>query len=217
MIISRAPVLLLLFVFSVTISTAQTKTYLTGGFTSYSYKTKDEALTRGKIKAFFYGLEVDHYVSYHYAISTGAFYLHGGYDNGPSKWDNTFIQVPLGIKAASLGDVLGITVGVNLNYLLKSTLREVADTLGNYVSTDVTKACPKLQPDFFFGILIRRNRVTLLMKPSFSLTNRYSTKVKEITDRNNVYYGSWYAYVLARNDHKLKASGTQISLSIRLF
>jgi hypothetical protein len=213
----KASVLLFLLSFSTEMAYAQTKTYFTGGLTSYSYKTKGASLTRGDIKAFFYGLEVDHYISYHHAISTGVFYLHGGYDNGPSKWDNTFIQIPLGIKAASLGEVLGITVGINFNYLLKSTLREVADTVGNYVSTDVTRAFPKIQPDFFFGILIRRNRFTFMMKPSFSLTNRYSTKVKEITDQNNVYYGSWYAYALAKNDHKLKASGTQISLSIRLF
>jgi hypothetical protein len=196
---------------------AQTKTYLTVGLINYLYKTKSEALTTGKISGLLYGIEVDQYINYHYAISTGAIFHHGGYDNGPSKWDNQFIQIPLGIKAASLGDILGISAGINFNYLLKSTLRETADTLGNTVTTDVTKAFKRIQPDFFFGIHIRLKRLTINMKPSFSLSNRYSTKVKDITDQNPVYYGSWYAYVLAPQDHKLKASGFMVSAAIRLF
>ena len=208
---------LLLLLLSYSFLAAQTKTYLTLGFTDYSYSTKQESLTRGDIKSFYFGVEVDKYMNYHYAITTGAVYLHGGYDNGPSEWDNRFIQVPLGLKAASMGDILGISGGINFNYLLKSTLREVADTLGNYVSTDVTKAFHKIQPDFFFAVIIRLKRMTIGMKPSFSLTNRYSTKVKDITDQNKVYYGSWYAYVLAKDDHKLKANAFYFSASFRLF
>ena len=197
-------------------ASAQTKTYLTCGLINYSYKSKSEVLAKKKANSFFFGVEVDRYVSYHYAIATGAIYIRGGYDNGPSKWDNHFIQVPLGIKAASLGEVLGITTGVNFNYLVKSTLHEVCDTLNNYVTTDVTRAFHRIQPDFFFAIIIRLKRITIGIKPSLSLTNRYSTKVKDITDKNACYYGSWYAYVLGK-DQKLKATAFQFSLSVRMF
>ena len=213
----RAVCLLFLLLLSYSLVFSQTKTYVTFGLINYGYSTKGEALTAGNIKTFLYGIEVDQYINYHYAISTGALFHHGGYDNGPSKWDNHFIQVPIGIKAASLGDILGISAGVNFNYLLKSTLNEIADTLGNRVTTNVTKAFHKIQPDFFFGINIRLKRITINIKPSFSLGNRYSTKVKDITDKNPVYYGSWYAYVLAKDDHKLKASGFMMSASLRLF
>jgi hypothetical protein len=196
---------------------AQTKTYLTSGLVNYMYKTKTEALSKKKQNSIFIGIEVDRYLNYHYALTTGAIYFQGGYDNGPSQWQNHFIQVPLGIKAASLGDVIGITAGINFNYLVKSTLREVCDTLNNYVNTDVTKAFHKIQPDFFFGIIIRLKRISLGIKPSFSLTDRFSTEVKTITDKNACYYGSWYAYVLPKDSSKLKASAFQFSLSVRLF
>jgi hypothetical protein len=200
-----------------TILTAQTKTYLTSGLINYMYKTKTETLSKKKQNSVFIGIEVDHYLNYHYALTTGAIYFKGGYDNGPSKWDNHFIQIPLGIKAASLGDVIGITAGVNFNYLVKSTLHEVCDTLNHYVTTDVTKAFHKIQPDFFFGIIIRLKRVSLGIKPSFSITDRYSTEVKAITDKNACYYGSWYAYALGKDSPKLKANAFQFSLSIRMF
>jgi hypothetical protein len=206
---------LLLLLFGVRAS-AQTKTYLTCGLINYSYKTKSEILSKKNANSFFFGVEVDRYISYHYAITSGAIYMHGGYDNGPSKWDNHFIQVPLGIKAASLGEVLGITMGVNFNYLVKSSLHEVCDTLNNYVTTDVTKAFHKIQPDFFFGIIVRLKRITIGIRPSLSLTNRFSSKVKDITDKNACYYESWYAYVLGK-DQKLKATAFQFSLSVRMF
>jgi len=194
---------------------AQTKTYLTAGVSSFNYSTKSEGLSnRNK---YFVGVEIDKYISYHYAVTTGASLVNGGYDNGVSKWNNRFVRVPLYIKAASLGETMGIFVGLDFNVLMKSTLTEVADTVGNKVTTDVTKAFPRVQPDFTFGLAYRLKRVTLGMKYSLALTNRYSMKVKDITDKNNVYYGSWYAYSKTMDDHKLKASVIQVYLSLRIF
>ncbi len=96
---------------------AQTKFYALGGLSNIDYHNKaypDEPALRN----FYYGVEVDRYLDYHYALTSGAFFLQGGYDNGVSRWTNQFIQVPIGIKAASLGDVLGISTGINLNYLV---------------------------------------------------------------------------------------------------
>lgn len=166
---------------------------------------------------YFFGLGIDKYISYHYAISTGAVFLHGGYDNGISKWDNRFVRVPLYIKAASLGETIDLFMGLDFNVLLKSTLDEAADTLANRVTTDVTSAFARVQPDFTFGTAYRLKRITLGMKYSLSLTNRYSTRVKDITDRNPVYYGSWYAYSLSKEDHKLRSTVIQVYLSVRLF
>lgn len=195
---------------------AQTKTYLTAGVSSYNYSTKSEALSSQGNK-YFVGVEIDKYISYHYAVTTGVSLVNGGYDNGVSKWTNRFVRVPIYIKAASLGETLGIFVGLDLNVLVKSTLSEVADTLNNRVTTNVTAAFPRIQPDFTFGLGYRLKRVTIGMKYSLALTNRYSTKVKDLTDRNNVYYGSWYAYSKTMDEHKLKASVIQFYLSLRIF
>ncbi len=165
----------------------------------------------------YYGIEVDKYLTYNYAITTGAFYMEGGYDNNISRWFNKFIQVPVGIKMASLGDKIGIVAGININYLLNSKLTEVCDTLGNYHTDDVTKALKKIQPDFFWGLLFRLNRVTAQMKFSHALTNRFSTGVQKITDQNPCYYGSYYAYVIGEEQKKLKAWTTYFTLSVRLF
>jgi hypothetical protein len=195
---------------------AQTKMYLTGGVSSFTYSTKSEALNNRGNK-YFIGAEIDKYISYHYAVTTGASWVNGGYDNGVSKWTNKFVRVPLYIKSAPLGETIGIFVGIDFNILLKSTLNEVADTLSNRVTTDVTSAFPRVQPDFTFGLAYRMKRMTFGMKYSFALTNRYSTKVGQLTDRNNVYYGSWYAYSKTMDDHKLKASVIQLYLSVRMF
>lgn len=215
--LSRSCLLVFLF-FSTNCATlvAQVKTYLTAGASSYTYSTKSEALTTNG-NSYFAGVTVDKYVSYHYAISGGATFLRGGYDNGISKWDNRFIRVPLYLKAAPLGETLDLFAGLDFNILMKSTLKELADTLSNYVTTDVTSAFQRVQPDFTFGIAYRLKRITLGMKYSLSLTNRYSTKVKGITDRNQVYYASWYAYSLAKDEHKLKSTVIQVYLSARLF
>lgn len=195
---------------------AQTKTYLTGGLSSFTYSTKSQPLTTLG-NNFFVGVEVDKYISYHYAITTGASWVTGGYDNGVSKWTNRFVRVPLYIKAASLGETMGIFMGLDLNVLAKSTLNEVADTLNNRVTTDVTKAFPRVQPDFTFGLAWRLKRVTMGFKYSFALTNRYSVKVKDITDLNTAYYGSWYAYSKEMDAHKLKASVFQVYVALRMF
>src|SRR5690348_2885687 len=104
---------------------AQIKTYLTGGVSSFTYSTRSEALSNRGNK-YFLGFEVDKYISYHYAITTGASWVNGGYDNGVSKWTNHFVRVPLYIKAASLGETVGIFVGLDFNILVKSTLDELA-------------------------------------------------------------------------------------------
>lgn len=195
---------------------AQTKTYLTGGASSFTYKTKSEALST-KGNSYFVGIEIDKYINYNYAITTGASWVKGGYDNGVSQWTNRFVRVPVYIKAAAMGETVGIFMGLDFNVLVKSTLNEVADTLNHRVTTDVTSAFPRIQPDFTFGLLFRMKRVTAGFKASFALTNRYSMKVKELTDRNNVYYGSWYAYSSTMDDHKLKATVIQIYLGVRVF
>src|ERR1041385_6226326 len=195
--------ILLVCVFGCSALHAQIKTYLTAGVSSYNYRTTSEVLSnRNK---YFVGVEIDKYISYHYAITTGASLVNGGYDNGVSKWNNRFVRVPLYIKSASLGETVGLFVGLDFNILVKSTLDEEADTLNNRVTTDVTTAFPRIQPDFTFGLAYRLKRVTLGMKYSFALTNRYSLKVKDLTDKNNVYYGSWYAYSETMVEHKLKA------------
>jgi hypothetical protein len=207
--------LLFVAVFACSCIHAQTKTYLTVGVSSYSYSTKSEALNNPRNK-YFVGLEVDKYISYHYAITTGASLVNGGYDNGVSKWNNRFVRVPLYIKSASLGETIGLFVGLDFNILVKSTLNEAADTLGNRVTTNVTAAFPRVQPDFTFGLAYRLKRITVGMKYSLALTNRYSMKVKDLTDQNNVYYGSWYAYSKTMDDHRLKASVIQVYLSVRI-
>jgi len=208
--------LLIICVFACNRLDAQVKTYLTGGVSSFNYSTKSEALSNRGNK-YFLGVEIDKYISYHYAVTTGASWVKGGYDNGVSKWNNQFVRVPFYIKAASLGETLGIFMGLDFNILVKSTLNEVADTLGHRVTNDVTSAFPRVQPDFTFGLAGRLKRVTIGMKYSFALTNRYSMKVKDITDRNNVYYGSWYAYSKTMDDHRLKASVIQLYLAVRMF
>src|SRR5436189_6379923 len=84
-------------------SHAQTKFYGTFGVGSLYYHNS----ANGGIpttSAIYYGVEIDRYLDYHYAFTTGVLYLKGGYDNSASRWTNEFIQVPLGIKMASLGD-----------------------------------------------------------------------------------------------------------------
>lgn len=197
-------------------ASAQTKFYALGGMSNIYYHNTAHT-GEPSLPAFYYGLEVDQYLGYHYAFTSGAFFLQGGYDNGASRWTNKFIQVPLGFKAASLGDIMGISAGINLNFLLSSQLREVADTLNNYYSADVTSACKKIQPEFFFGILFRLNRVTAQMKFAFALTNLYAPGVKQITDNIPKYYGSYYVYVLGKEEQKLTAWTSFITLSVRLF
>ena len=206
----------------------QTKVFLTGGYFSYQYHNVN--YYSPVTPPLFAGLEVDKYIGYHYAITTGINYFRAGYDDHyytsndvriNYQWKNNFLQVPLGIKLASKGEVLGIMVGINFNVLLNSSLHELADSLNNYtnyITTDVTSAFPKIQPDFFFGLQYRASRFTVSFRITNSLTNRYSTKVKEITDNTSAYYGSYYVYVLGRQeDYKLKTFGAQLSLSIRLF
>ena len=194
----------------------QTKFYVLGGMSDvYYHNTANSGLPT--IRKFYYGLEVDRYLDYHYALTTGVFYLQGGYDNGASRWYNKFVQVPVGIKMASLGDQFGISAGLNFNYLLSSHLTELADTLNNYNSVDVTRAMKKIQPEFYFGLLFRLNRVTAQFKMAFALTNRYSTDVKTITDPVQTYYGSFYVYDLGKQEKKLTAWTTFLTLSVRLF
>jgi hypothetical protein len=195
---------------------AQTKFYLLGGMSSIYYHN-DAHSSDPALGNFYYGLEVDKYLDYHYALTSGVFLLKGGYDNGISRWTNKFIQVPLGIKIAPIGDVVGISAGVNFNFLIDSQLREVADTLNHYYTVDVTSAMAKIQPDLYFGLLIRLNRVTLQMKFAFAITNRYSKEVKAITDAVPKYYKSYYASVLGKEDQSLTSSSTFITLSVRLF
>jgi len=210
------------------VCSGQTKVYLTGGYFSYQYHNVNyySQLT----PPLFVGLEVDKYIGYHYAITTGINYFRAGYDDHyytatdariNYQWKNNFLQIPVGIKLASKGDVLGIMVGINFNVLLNSSLHELADSLNNYtnyITTDVTSAFARIQPDFFFGLQYRASRVTVSFRISTSLTNRYSTKVKDITDNNGAYYESYYAYLLGKDeDHTLKTFGAQLSLSIRLF
>lgn len=177
----------------------------------------------------FAGVEVDRYIGYHFAITSGVTYFRAGYAGSYDyknasvsyKWQNDFLQIPLGLKMASKGDLLGIMVGVNFNVLLRSSVRELADSLNNfsdYIATNVTSAMPVIQPDFFFGLQVRTSRLTISMRMSTSLTNRYSTKVKSITDNNGAYYGSYYAYILGEAEgNKLKATGFMLSVSTRLF
>ncbi len=195
---------------------SQTKYYITAGMSDIYYHN-DANSGMPSLRKFYYGVEVDKYLGYHFALTSGAFYLEGGYDNNISRLTNKFIQVPIGIKAASLGDQFGISLGININYLIESQLRELCDTLNNYMTTHVTSAMPKIQPDFFFGLLFRLNRVTLQMKFAFALTNRFSTGVKTITDQNPCYYGSYYAYVIGKEEQKLTAWTTFLTLSYRLF
>ena len=86
----------------------QTKYYATVGYGSIYYHNKANG-GMPTLSNVYYGLEVDHYLDYHYAFTTGAFFLQGGYDNKASRMVNKFIQVPVGIKMASLGDQLGIS------------------------------------------------------------------------------------------------------------
>jgi len=195
---------------------AQTKFYFSGGQSDIYYHNPYHT-DIPTIRKLFYGLEVDRYLDYHYAFTSGVFLLQGGYDNGTSRWTNQFIQVPLGIKVAPLGEILGISAGFNINYLRNSQLKELADTLGHYYSADVTSVMHKIQPDFFFGLLVRLNRVTLQMKFAFALTNRFSAGVKDITDRIPKYYGSYYAYVIGKEEQKLTATTTFVTLSVRVF
>ena len=195
---------------------AQTKFYALGGMSDIYYHNNSHP-GEPSLRKFYYGLEVDHYLDYHYAFTSGAFFLQGGYDNGTSRWTNKFIQVPLGFKAASLGDIMGVSAGINLNFLMSSQLRELADTLNNYYSADVTSACKKIQPEFFFGILFRLNRVTAQMKFAFAMTNLYAPGVKQITDNVPKYYGSYYVYVLGKEEQKLTAWTSFFTLSVRLF
>jgi hypothetical protein len=194
----------------------QTKFYISGGQSDIYYHNRAHT-DEPSLRKLYYGLEVDRYLDYHYALTSGVFFLQGGYDNGSSRWTNQFIQVPVGIKIAPLGEILGISAGINFNGLLSSHLRELADTLGNYYSANVTSAMKKIQPDFFFGLLIRLNRVTLQMKFSYALTNRFSTGVKTITDPIPKYYGSYYTYVLGKEEHRLTESTSFLTLSVRLF
>jgi hypothetical protein len=195
---------------------SQTKFYATGGFSSIYYHNKANS-GLPSIPSLYYGVEVDRYLDYHYALTSGAFFLQGGYDNSVSRWTNQYIQVPIAIKAASLGDIMGISAGINLNYLLHSQLRELADTLGHYYTANVTPAMKKIQPDLFFGIIIRLNRITVQTRFAFAITNRYSTGVKEITDNIPKYYGSYYAYVLGKDQQKLAATTTLFTLAYRIF
>ncbi|HEV8511852.1 MAG TPA: hypothetical protein VGQ59_01160 [Cyclobacteriaceae bacterium] len=218
---------LLALISASSLCSGQTKVYLTGGYFSYQYHNVNyySQLT----PPLFVGLEVDKYIGYHYAITTGINYFRAGYDDYyitndtriNYQWKNNFLQIPLGIKLASKGDILGIMVGVNFNVLLNSSLHELADSLNNYtnyITTDVTSAFSRIQPDFFFGLQGRASRFTVSLRISTSLTNRYSTKVKDITDNTSAYYGSYYAYILGKEeDNKLKTFGAQLSLSIRLF
>lgn len=224
----RKNIFLVAFTTASTVCLGQTKVFLTGGYYSYQYHNNNYYSTVSP--SLFAGLEVDKYIGYHYAITTGINYFRAGYDdyyniaNGDRinyQWKNDFLQIPLGLKLASKGDVLGVVVGVNFNLLLNSSLRELGDSLNNYsdyVTTDVTSAFSRIQPDFFFGLQFRASRFTISWRISNSLTNRYSTKVKEITDNNGAYYGSYYAYILGKQeDNKLKTFGMQFSISIRLF
>ena len=195
---------------------AQTKTYLLIGQADINYHNKNNE-GMPDIPRLYYGIEVDKYLNYNYALTTGAFYMEGGYDNGLSRLFNKFVQVPVGIKMASLGSNLGIVAGVNFNYLLNSRLTEICDTLANYHSQDVTKAMKKIQPDLFWGLLIRLNRVTVQIKFSHAITNRFSTDVQKITDQNPCYYGSYYAYVIGKEEKKMKAMTSYFTLSVRLF
>jgi hypothetical protein len=194
----------------------QTKFYAVAGIGSLYYHNS----ANGGIPtttATYYGVEIDKYLDYHYAFTTGVFYLQGGYDNSASRWTNTYIQVPLGIKMASLGDQFGIELGFDVNYLLHSELRERADPQNNYYTLDVTSAMKKIQPDFYFGLLFRLNRVTAQWKMSFSLTNRYSTDVKAMTDPLLTYYSSFYADDLGKEEPKLTCWTQLLKVSVRLF
>ena len=113
---------------------AQTKTYLTGGVSAFTYKTKSEALST-KGNNYFVGVEIDKYINYNYAITTGASWVKGGYDNGVSQWTNRFVRVPVYLKAAAMGETVGIFMGLDFNVLVKSTLNEVADTLNHRVTS----------------------------------------------------------------------------------
>lgn len=197
-------------------ASAQTKTYFTIGRSDMFYHNKENS-DIPSLPRWYYGVEVDKYLNYNYALSTGVYYIEGGYDNSISRWLNKFIQVPVGIKMAALGDKFGIVAGVNFNYLLKSQLTELCDTLGHYHTDVVTSALKRVQPDFAWGLLIRLNRVTAQMKFSHALTNRFSTKVKTITDQNPCYYGSYYAYIIGKEEQKLKVMTTYFTLSVRLF
>lgn len=197
-------------------TSAQVKTYFTVGRSDMFYHNKKNS-DIPSLSRWYYGIEVDKYLNYNYALSTGAYYIEGGYDNGISRWFNKFIQVPVGIKMAALGDKFGIVAGLNFNYLLKSQLTELCDTLGNYHTDEVTSALKRVQPDFAWGLLFRINRVTAQMKFSHALTNRFSTKVQTITDQNPCYYGSYYAYIIGKEEQKLKVMTTYFTLSVRLF
>jgi hypothetical protein len=206
-----------ILVFWCAVCNAQTKFYGVIGLADLYYHNSANSGMPTISGNLYYGVEVDRYLDYHYAFTTGALYMKGGYDNGASRWTNSFIQVPLGIKMASLGDQIGIHAGINLNFLLNSELREQADPQHNYYTVDVTSAMQKIQPDFYFGLLFRLNRITMQFKYCFALTNRYSTGVKAITDTIPKYYASFYADELGKEEAKLTCWTTIFTLSYRVF